>query len=72
MNVDLLSSVFERLDVVEAREISLEESPTMDRPVYIARSRSRRTLVDRPLAIRLRTDGAIWRGDITRDPCAVA
>jgi hypothetical protein len=67
-----LDYVYERLEVEDAREISLEQGGVANRLFYVARSRSKRTFVDRPLAIRLRTDGAVWCGDVSRDPCAVA
>ncbi len=67
-----LTFVFECLDVADAREIALEEGGELNQLYYVARSPSRRTFVDRPLAIRLRFDGAEWRGDVTRDPVAVA
>ena len=67
-----LTPVFERLEVDAAVEIALDEGGSATQIFYIARSRSKRTFVDRALAIRLRFDGAVWCGDIMRDPCAVA
>jgi hypothetical protein len=67
-----LTFVFERLDVAEAAEIALEEGGQLNQIYYVARSHTKRTFVDRPLAVRLRVDGAVWCGDISRDPCAVA
>jgi hypothetical protein len=66
--------VFERLEVTSASEIWLEEiDATMAMSgCYVARSESKLTYVDRPLAISLRADGASWRGRLSRDPCAVA
>lgn len=67
-----LTLVFERLDVVDATEIAIEEGGHLNQTYYVARSLSKRTYVDRPLAVRLRADGAVWRGDIARDPCPVS
>jgi hypothetical protein len=64
-----LTDVFERLGVADADEIFLDEDPSGN---YVARSRSKRAFVDRALAVRLRFDGAIWCGRLSRDPCAVA
>ena len=67
-----LTFVFERLDCVDATEIILEEGGQLNQTYYVARSPKKRTFVDRPLAVRLRADGAVWRGNIARDPCAVS
>ncbi len=67
-----LTFVFETLDVLDASQITLEEGGQLNQTCYVARSPSKRQLVDRPLAIRLRADGAVWRGNIARDPCAVS
>ena len=67
-----LTFVFERLDCADATQIILEEGGQLGQTYYVARSPSKRTLVDRPLAERLRADGATWRGSISRDPCAVS
>ena len=67
-----LTFVFERLDCVDATEIILEEGGQLNQTYYVARSPKKRTYVDRPLAVRLRADGAAWRGNIARDPCAVS
>ena len=67
-----LTFVFERLEVAAAEEISLEEGGAGNQIYYVARSRSKRTFVDRALAVRLRFDGAVWCGELSRDPCAVA
>lgn len=67
-----LTPVFERLDVDDARDIAIEEGGELNQLYYVARSHSRRTFIDRPLAVQLRADGAVWRGDVSRDPCAVA
>ena len=67
-----LTFVFERLDCVDATEIILEEGGQLNQTYYVARSPKKRTFVDRPLAVRLRAGGAVWRGNIARDPCAVS
>ena len=67
-----LTFVYERLDVLDATQITLEEGGQLNQTYYVARSPSKRTFVDRPLAVRLRADGAVWRGNIARDPCAVS
>ena len=67
-----LTFVFERLDCADASQITLEEGGQLNQTYYVARSPSKRTFVDRPLAVRLRADGATWRGTIDRDPCAVS
>lgn len=67
-----LTFVFERLDCVDATEITIEEGGQLNQTYYVARSPKKRTFVDRPLAVRLRADGAVWRGNIARDPCAVS
>jgi hypothetical protein len=67
-----LTFVFERLDCADASQIIIEEGGQLDQTYYVARSPSKRTFVDRPLAMRLRADGAEWRGSIARDPCAVS
>jgi hypothetical protein len=67
-----LTFVFERLDCADATQIILEEGGQLDQTYYVARSPSKRTFVDRPLAVRLRADGAVWGGSIARDPCAVS
>ncbi len=66
--------LYDYLGVSEATEIILEalEMDTVSSGGYVARSGNRHAFVSRLLAIRLRTDGASWQGDITRDPCAVA
>lgn len=67
-----LTLVFERLDVLDATEIAIEEGNQLNKSYFVARSRSKRTYIDRRLAVRLRADGAVWRGDIRRDPCPVS
>lgn len=67
-----LTFVFERLDCIDATEIILEEGGQLNQTYYVARSPKKRTFVDRPLAVRLRAGGAVWRGNIARDPCAVS
>jgi len=71
--VDDLDTLLETLDVEESSEICLDDDMSLfgvDR--YVARSHRKRIVVDRRLAVILRTAGAWWEGDVTRDPCAVA
>lgn len=72
MSADPLSYLFDRLEVTEANEIRLDVAEPRGTRFFIARSASKLTYVDRQLAIRLRADGAVWCGDVSRDPCAVA
>jgi hypothetical protein len=74
MPIDDDDGLFDYLGVSEPIEITLENfgMTGLDGARYVARSGYRRALIGRLLAVRLRRDGACWRGDIARDPCAVA
>ena len=74
MDRAILQVVFEQLRVSAAREIYIDEVriSTAGTTRYVAMSPSGEAHIDRMLAIRLRSDGAIWCGEIARDPCAVA
>jgi hypothetical protein len=69
-----IDAVYARLEVTNACEIDLHEAPrlVLGRRLYVARARERRTYVERRIATYLRAGGAVWCGDVRRDPCAVA
>jgi len=66
--------LYDYLGVSAPTEIILEpiDMATVGSGSYVARSGNRRVYVGRLVAVQLRRDGACWRGDIVRDPCAVA
>jgi hypothetical protein len=71
---NVIHLVLVRLSALSPEEIKLEEIARYEplHPFYRARCGERWTYVDRPLAVRLRENGAEWVGDLLRDPCAVA
>ncbi len=74
MTHDEIDSLLEGLDADAASDVQLEDVVTgsSDRPLCRARCGARWAYVNRMLARDLRQLGAVWRGDLLRDPCAVA
>ena len=70
----ILNLVLVRLDAFAASDVQLREVANYEphRPWYRAQCGLRWTYVDRVVARTLRENGAMWTGDILKDPCAVA
>lgn len=66
--------ILARLAASSAKQVKLEEIRRLlpNVRLYLASCGEKWTYVDRPLARRLRAYGAVWSGDLLRDPCAVA
>lgn len=71
---DVLHVILLRLGASSADQVELRETARREPPLrlYRAMRGDRWTYVDRALAVRLREIGAVWSGELLRDPCAVA
>ena len=71
---DVLHLILLRLGASSADQIELQETvrhePTLR--LYRAMRGEKWAYVDRALAVRLRENGAVWSGELLRDPCEVA
>ncbi len=71
---DILHVILLRLGASSADQIELRETARREPPLrlYRAMRGAKWAYVDRALAVRLRGHGAVWLGELLRDPCAVA
>jgi hypothetical protein len=71
---EALQGVLTELGAKEPRDVRLETFIGQINAglTYRAFSGTRSIYIDRPLAVRLRENGAVWCGELLRDPCAVA